>query len=134
MSIDHATALFSTFILPNRQDRYTNLLKSAKGRAKLRSSLAHFQDLDPRHARRIVPSNLANEAIAEQLRKRGAPKECYIVSETAELDGQTLPLEDALDAVVGRGMGTFISCVPGKLAYFEGEEPGERYILERAAV
>jgi hypothetical protein len=27
--------------------------------------------------------------------------------------------------------GTFLSCIPGQLAYFEGEEAGERYILAR---
>jgi len=25
----------------------------------------------------------------------------------------------------------FLSCIPGKLGYFEGEERNERYILER---
>jgi len=29
-------------------------------------------------------------------------------------------------------MGAFVSCIPGKLGYFESEEPGERYVLERA--
>jgi len=31
------------------------------------------------------------------------------------------------DMVVGGGMGTFLSCVPGRLAYFEGEESFDRY-------
>ena len=134
MSNGHEAALFKAFVLPQRRDRYTNLLKSAKGRVKIRASLAHFRDLDPRYAHRIDPNNSANEVIARELQRRGAPAESYIISEAAKLDGQTLPLREALDAVVGYGMGTFISCVPGRLAYFEGEEPGERYILERAAV
>jgi hypothetical protein len=134
MDSDHAAAIFTAFIVPNRRERYTNLLKNAKSRSKLRTYLAHFRDLDPRYATRIVPSNLENRAIAEQLRKRGAPASCYVLAEVAELDGQTLSLDEALDAVVGQGGGAFLSCVPGKLAYYEGEEPGERYILERAAV
>jgi hypothetical protein len=40
-----------------------------------------------------------------------------------------LGLEIALKETVGRQMGTFISCIPGKLAYFEDEDG--RYILER---
>ena len=40
-------------------------------------------------------------------------------------------LSEALAEVIGRGMGTFISCLPGKLAYFEGEERNERYICHR---
>ena len=134
MSFVHESALFNAFVLPSRRDRYTNLLKTAKGRAKIRASLAHFRDLDPRFAQRLEPSNQANAAIAQELQRRGAPAESYIISEASELDGQTLPLMAALDAVVGNGIGAFISLVPGRLAYFEGEEPGERYILERAAV
>jgi hypothetical protein len=41
-------------------------------------------------------------------------------------------LSEALREVVGRGMGTFVLCVPGKLGYYEGEDAGERYILEAA--
>jgi len=41
-------------------------------------------------------------------------------------------LEATLDETVGYVDGTIISCIPGRLAYFEGEENGARYILERA--
>jgi len=40
-----------------------------------------------------------------------------------------MELAVALKEVVGRQMGTFLSCIPGKLAYFEDEDV--RYILER---
>jgi hypothetical protein len=36
----------------------------------------------------------------------------------------------ALKQIVGYGMGTVISCLPGRLGYFEGELK-ERYILQR---
>jgi len=39
--------------------------------------------------------------------------------------------EEALGEVVGRQMGTFLSCIPGRLAYFEGEDMGFRWVLER---
>jgi hypothetical protein len=132
MSTTHETALFKAFILPNRRDRYINLLKNAKGRAKLLTTFAHFKDLDPRYAHRIPPGAQQTDTIAADLRQRGAPSDCYVMSELRTLDSKTLPLSEALDAIVGYGMGSFISCLPGKLAYFEGEEPGERYILERA--
>jgi hypothetical protein len=41
------------------------------------------------------------------------------------------PLADALSRVIGAGYGTFLSCVPGKLGYYEAETPGERYFLIR---
>jgi hypothetical protein len=40
-----------------------------------------------------------------------------------------MDLEMALKTTIGYGMGTIISCIPGKLAYFEDEE--QRYILQR---
>ena len=134
MPTDHATALFAAFVLPDRRDRYANLLTSSKGRAKLRAGLAHLRDLDPKYTHPVRSANEDAAGIAADLRARGAPAECYVVSESAELDGRTLPLDAALEAVVGQGMGTLISCVPGKLGYYEGEDPGQRMILARAAV
>lgn len=132
VSADHAPALLNAFVRPERRARYLGLLASAKGRAKLRAQLAHFRDLDPRYATPVSGGQTA-AAIAQLLAGKGAPAVCYVLSEDADLDGREMPLADALAAVVGRGMGTFLSCVPGWLAYFEGEEPGERFVLERRA-
>jgi hypothetical protein len=60
---------------------------------------------------------------------KGAGIKCWVISENAELDGKEIDLQTALKETVGRQMGTFISCTPGKLAYFEDEDG--RYILER---
>jgi hypothetical protein len=40
-----------------------------------------------------------------------------------------LPLVEALQQIVGRGMGTVLSCIPGRLAFVETED--ERFILGR---
>jgi hypothetical protein len=63
------------------------------------------------------------------LRDRGAPATCVLFSAAADLDAREMPLDNALAAVVGWNPGTFISCIPGRLAYFEDEEG--RYLLER---
>ena len=43
-----------------------------------------------------------------------------------------MPLLEALEKVFGEGNdGTFLSCVAGKLGYYEGEEVGARYILKK---
>jgi hypothetical protein len=54
-----------------------------------------------------------------------------VISSDKELDKRQMDLREALNEVVGRRQGTFISCVPGELAYFEGEEPKERYVCHR---
>jgi hypothetical protein len=65
------------------------------------------------------------------LEERCAPSNCYVVSENPNIDTATMPLPDALARIGGSGMGTLVSCLPGQLGYFEGEESGERYVLER---
>jgi hypothetical protein len=42
-------------------------------------------------------------------------------------------LKTALEKVVGQGMGTLLSCIPGELAYYEGQAPADRCILARRA-
>jgi len=130
-SEDHASATLAAFVVPERRDRYLGLLASARGRAKLRDALAHFRDLDARCARPVAPADQAPARLAALLRSRGAPATCHVLAEDAALDGRSLPLAEALAAVVGRGMGAFLSCVPGRLGYYEGEDAGQRYILER---
>jgi hypothetical protein len=131
-SDDPALALVDAFVLPERRARLRGLLTSTKGRAKFRAGLAHFRDLDPRYASPIPAGVQTPSQIAALLRDRGAPATCYVLSEESDLDGREFPLTEALERVVGRGMGTFLSCVPGRLAYFEGEETNERYVLDRA--
>src|SRR5947209_446384 len=103
--MDHAAALIDAFVLRSRHERYLALLRSARGRAKLRGALAHFGDLDPRYATRLSGAQDAR-AVAALLAARGAPATCYALSEDSALDDRDLPLEEALAAVVGRGMGT----------------------------
>ena len=67
----------------------------------------------------------------DALRKLGAPPRCHVISVHGELDKRDMPLSDALQIAIGSGQGTFIYCITGVLAYFEGEEPDERYICQR---
>lgn len=63
------------------------------------------------------------------LKSKGAGNVCQVISEYGEIDGKEMPLDEALEEIVGRSMGTFLSCIEGRLAYFEDED--ERWILER---
>lgn len=129
---EHTVALIRAFVAPQRQDRYLGLLGSERGREKVRRSLAHFDALDARFARRLSGAEQTPDGVARLLRDRGAPASCVLLAEDAALDGQTMSLDHALKAVVGRGMGAFVSCIAGRLGYFEGEAQNERYLLERA--
>jgi hypothetical protein len=127
----HEEQFARSFITPAKRDRYLSLLESSKGRLKLAHGLNHCGDLDMRYAK-LVPVGQQNvDAIEKLLRKKGAPALCHAMSSNPATDGQDMPLRKAVEETVGQTMGTLISCVPGKLAYFELEDVGERYILQR---
>ena len=63
--------------------------------------------------------------------ERGAGERCSVISESARLDGQELSLRAALVEVVGAQQGTILYTLTGPVAYYEGEEPGDRIILKR---
>jgi hypothetical protein len=126
---EHERQLIRAFILPQRQDRYLEMLAKPKRRRDFTDTLAHFKHLEIRYAVQIPgPQRLAS-GILELLKSKGAPETCYVLSEDSELDGKEILLTDALASIVGRGMGTFLSCILGKLGYFEDED--QRWILER---
>jgi hypothetical protein len=129
---DHERALVKAFILPQRQERYLELLSNPKRRGDATREFDHFKHLDPRWIVEIAPRLQHTNDIFEILRGKGAPESCYGISDWEELDQKVLPLIEALKELVGAGMGAFLSCLPGRLAYFEDEE--QRCILERATI
>jgi hypothetical protein len=123
----------AAFLVSNRRERFRASLNGVKARAKLRRRLAHFPDLDQRYRLAVPPldAEQQHEWILRTLKALGAPQSCYLVSENPGWDGTRVGLDDALAQVLGRGYGTLISCVPGRVAYFEGEEPSHRSVLNR---
>jgi hypothetical protein len=125
----HEEAVVRAFILPSKRDRYLEFLASPKRRAKFIAELAHFKHLNPKFALSIPGSQTNPVSLHKLLVAKGAGLKCWVISENSELDGREVDLEAALKETIGRQMGTFISCVPGKLAYFEDEDG--RFILQR---
>jgi len=127
----HEEQFVRSFVVAKKRDRYFTLLQSTKGRPHLLSGFNHCHDLDPRYAT-LIPSNQQSAASIESLlRRKGATDSCFVISTNRDIDGREMPLSDALAETVGVNMGTFISCVPGKLGYFEMEDLSHRYILQR---
>src|SRR5215475_4953486 len=106
----HEEALIKAFILPSKKARYLSLLESKKGRIKFLSKLDHFSDLDPRYVKAILPNDQTIEGIVPLLEKKGAPSLCHLISSNDEIDNQDMFLAEAVEKVLGMGMGTFISC------------------------
>jgi hypothetical protein len=131
VSTEIERALVESFIRPEKRERWLELLQTAKGRKKLRASLAHFGDFDLEAIVEVASSRQNAAAIFKMLREFGAPATCYLISENSVWDATELDLETALQKVIGYGFGTIVSCKPGALAYFEGEGPSDRFILRK---
>jgi hypothetical protein len=119
------------FVSEERVQRILTLLSTQAGRIKLRRLLAHCDCLDDRYVVPIPADRQDAGSIGALLRSLGAGESCHLLAEAAAMDGRTMPLDDALQTLVGRGAAAVVICIPGRLAYFEGEEPGDRYVLER---
>lgn len=130
MTIDnHEELIVRAFIQKPRQERCLFLLSHPKRRSVFTSELSHFKWLDERYAFPIDPKWGTKEGIAARLRQKGAGSTVQVISEDSAIDGKELKLEDALEHVWGRQIGTILSCIPGKLGYFEDEEDSR--LLER---
>jgi hypothetical protein len=127
--MNHEEELVRAFVLPNKRDRYLEFLKTPQKRAKFVAQLAHFKHLNPQFAFTIPGKEQNLSSVLKLLGAKGAGPKCWVISENSKFDAQEMDLEMALKETIGYGLGTIISCLPGKLAYFEDEE--ERYILQR---
>jgi hypothetical protein len=123
------------FIVGDWRSRFRESLAPGKRRNKLRSQLPHFSHLDPRFATQVPKGQQRGATLVSLLRAKGAGETCYLLSEDNDLDGREISLREALNKVVDDDshLATFISCLPGRLAYFHGEEPESRYLLEHPA-
>lgn len=123
-------ALIRAFFVREQQARFLTRMANPKTRIKMINEFAHFYDLDPRFANRIQTHLQTVDRIERLLKAKGAPELCHVMGES-RLDGRDIPLREALQSVVDVSWGIFLSCIPGRLGYFGGEDPNERYILER---
>ena len=122
-------ALIAAFVNRRKRERYREFLSNPRLRHKFTNQLANFRDFDPKYRLSIPSNKLFVDNIARELQKRQSPNIVFAISEDPALDQKQLPLVEALKQIVGSGMGTVLSCLPGRLAFVETED--ERFILER---
>jgi len=127
--VHHESSLIAAFIKRGKRERYREIVANSRLRHKFTSLLPHFKDFDPQYRLPIPSNKLFVDNIARELDKRHSPKIVFAISEDPALDQREIPLVHALPQIVGRGMGTILSCIPGRLAFVETED--ERFILER---
>ncbi|MEX0746247.1 MAG: hypothetical protein WD118_11650 [Phycisphaeraceae bacterium] len=115
-------ATVRAFIVRPRQGLYLALLSDVKGRGHFLDRLLSGRDIDPAALAPFADDERKPNQIAERLRKLGGPDDCHVISADSALDGRESKLDDALRKICGKGKPALISCVAGRLAYFEGAD------------
>jgi len=110
-------ATIRAFVASAKRDRLLTLLGSPKRRRQALDALNHFDDWNERFAQPMKSS----VDILALLRRAGAPSECYVISDDDELDGRSMPLDEAVRACEEFDFASILCCIPGKLAFFYDE-------------
>jgi hypothetical protein len=127
----HEQETVRAFIMKDRRERCAYLLGHPKHRRKFTDELAHFKWLDDRFSHPIPPSTAHTPAeLVQLLRRKGAGQTVWVISDDCVIDAKEMLLDDAMTHIWGREIGTILSCIPGKLAFFAGEEMKSERLLE----
>jgi hypothetical protein len=129
--LTHIEAFVQSFVDRQHLERANALVHSVKGRRKLANEFLLSAQLDPRYCR-IVPVKGRGQAeyILNFLRKHGAPELC-VVWDLRSPDGRAVPLEEGLADVIGWTHGAVVSCIAGRLAYYEYDDTDARFFCYR---
>lgn len=125
--------IISKYLKLENRERIKTLVESKNGRKKFLKSLSHnfIDKVDPKFIKRI---NGNKSEIIKVILNHFKKKEFQIISENSEFEKNNYELIDALENIIGFGMGTIIYSIDGSLMYYEGEDINERYIISKNAI
>jgi len=127
---NHEEMFVASFIQKERRERALFLLRHPAKRHEFTAKLAHVRWLDERFVTHITGDTAHTVAeLVALLKQNGASSTVWVISENRTIDGQQLPIEDAMTSIWGGNKGTVLSCVPGKLAFLRGEAMKTEYLL-----
>jgi hypothetical protein len=118
------------YVANSKKRRYSELLANKPGgKREVLADLAKKPLLDEGRAFRLKGSDRTSNGVVGRLKALGCPASVVVLSENPQLDGRILELNGAARETLGSGMGTIFICIPDKLAFFEGEDGNDRFIL-----
>jgi hypothetical protein len=113
-----------------QKGRLDSLAKPKKGNP-LRGMDALYRELDERYCTPLPSGNQPREiAFVQQALAKYKLTTCYVLSAYEPFNEQLMPIEEALQKIVGSSSTTIICFLP-TVAYFEGHSVGERYLCIR---
>jgi hypothetical protein len=120
------------FVEPSRRARLASVVRTKKRYGEIMGQLCHGHPWDPRWVTPLRPSDQNARDVGRLLEAFGAPGICHVLGGSGDVYGLDMSLAEALERVVGSSMGALVTCIPGELAYHEGEEKGDRNLLRRS--
>lgn len=126
-------AFVRSFVLPGERRRLLWLLSHGpERRAEFLDRLNHWISPDPRYAQLLKGRQSLTSGVEQLLRSKGSPEEVHVVSDgDREIDGRRMPLGEAIRRLRDTGFGGLVSCIPGRLVYYQMEAGENSYLLER---
>jgi hypothetical protein len=127
---DHEAG-FLAFVEELQRRRLRTLFElGGKRRSDILSLLDHDIRLNRRYCQPIPGGQLSVDQVEARLLELGAPATCFVLGGGA-LDGGEFILRSALSSLIGFGDGAFVSCIPGRLAYYQYEGPKDGHFCHR---
>jgi hypothetical protein len=121
--------VITRFLTPGKRDRYLQFVSSPKTRKKFIAELHRGQFFLAGVLERVT--GIEEQVIRQALSQCGlAITTCYLISENAALDTQTLLFPEALRQVVGWGAATILVFGEAELIFVELEGLRNRYISQ----
>lgn len=80
----------------------------------------------------LTPEDQTAPGVERLIRAHTSAAAVCLISASTSLDRRLLTVGEALQQVVGSSAGTVVSVEHGRVAYFEGEDRGARWLLLRS--
>jgi len=120
------TKFVDAFVLKQKRSRYKTFLSNLRKRNKFLDRLNHNADFDFDKAIEIKP---LVKILMKALEDYRIEKYCWMISDHSEIDGQLLPISQAIELTVDATWGTIMICPPKPIAVFREEAPLENLYL-----
>lgn len=129
--MNHEEAFAKAFISSEKRARFIQYLADSKRRKEMLDRLNHDLPYLPGFATEVPGRQDFPGELEKLLVAKGAGPTCHVIAGGLKADGRELPLGEALRLICLQASGAILSCLPGRLAYYRPEAPGQGIILER---
>jgi hypothetical protein len=126
----HLTTFVESFIAKRYKRQWLAILERTKPNSEVFRGMDNlYRELDERHCTELPKGNKQqNISFVKQAIAPYKITRCWVLSAHEHFNEQSIPVEEALQKIVGTSSTTLISFLPGKVAYFEGHSVDERYL------